>query len=279
MSASPPCAKETSAFASLPQLPDAFNPAISAPAGSRPNKLTPKLKPNSADIAQWKKTDNSNKSPTANNFTTTSNNGRQPTVLTCKALAAKKTLPPSFPFSYLISPEGADSIINLNYLTEARASGLCAIGLAHYEHGLTPPAQMPKETSQPADEAFSTIWTKWELFSTSLTSQTKDSKKASNASTAPFGPAIPTAAPSHPTNANAVIGIVLNARMLLPRLDSEQILLNNTSPPSKPSPTTSESAAIWTAALEPNNAPPIWTPLKNSKPSPLPPSPTRLLQL
>ena len=164
-----------------------------------PNKLTPKL--NSAGISQWKKTDNSNKSPTANNFTTTSNNGRQPTVLTCKALAAKKTLPPSFPFSYLISPEGADSIINLNYLTEAHASGLCAIGLAHYEHGLTPPAQMPKETSQPADEAFSTKWTKWELSSTSLTSQTKDSKKASNASTAPFGPAIPTAAPSHPTNA------------------------------------------------------------------------------
>lgn len=42
---------------------------------------------------------------------------------------------PALPIGYILSLEGADSILNLNYLAEAHASGLCAIGLAHYGPG------------------------------------------------------------------------------------------------------------------------------------------------
>lgn len=42
---------------------------------------------------------------------------------------------PALPIGYILSLEGADSIVNLDYLTEAYASGLRAIGLAHYGPG------------------------------------------------------------------------------------------------------------------------------------------------
>jgi membrane dipeptidase len=43
--------------------------------------------------------------------------------------------PKSFPIGYVLSLEGADSIVNLSYLERAFASGLRAIGPAHYGPG------------------------------------------------------------------------------------------------------------------------------------------------
>ena len=78
-----------------------------------------------------------------------------------RAARGRTTRRANAPIGYVLSLEGADSIVNLSYLEKAYASGLRAIGPAHYgpgryspgtgaEGGLTPAGrELVKEMRPP----------------------------------------------------------------------------------------------------------------------------------
>ena len=164
--------------------------------------------------------------------------------------------PPALPIGYLLSLEGADSIVNLDYLAEAYASGLRAIGLAHYGPGTYAAGTNAEGGLTDRGRNLLHEMDQMGIILASLTSQTKDFKKVSNASTAPFGPAIRTAAPSRLTNANLTTHKSANSFNATPSSESPSTPeccspvgfrashpFNNALPPSKPSFSTSTTSA------------------------------------
>jgi membrane dipeptidase len=110
--------------ASPPRLPVSSSRRIVFLVGTRPNKPGLKRRVNSPGIEPWKNAANFSRSETANNSTPISNSGRTNSSPQTK-----------LPIGYILSLEGADSILSMRHLERAYENGLRALGPAHYGPG------------------------------------------------------------------------------------------------------------------------------------------------